>query len=1193
MQRTCFLLLSFLLPLIPAFSQSDRGTLTGTISDSAGSVIAAANVSVTNAATGIALKTVTTSTGSYTVTSLPVGTYAVTVQVPGFKTFQQNGVRIDVAQTARIDVTLEVGAVTESVTIDADAALLKTEDAELSDTFTGDRINALPLNFGIGGGAIRNPLSFVELAPGTSLNGWNDIKVNGAPNNTFRIIFEGQDTTSDLNPRVSDEAQPSMESIQEFTLQTSNFAPEFGQVTGGLFNFTARSGTNQFHGSAYEYLTNEDLGAGQPFTSSGNGHLLRPNNRQQDFGGTIGGPVWIPKVYNGHDKTFFFFNYEMYRKHQGTDTLGTVPTAAMRAGDFSSLLTGKQLGVDPLGRPIYENTIYDPTTARVVNGQTVTDPFPGNIIPASRFDPVALKIQALIPAPTRAGNVNNYEEKYITSKIQAIPTIKIDQNFSSLHHLAFYYSQQRTDKDNSQDGFPDPLSARREQFIRSHTMRLNYDYTISPTVLLHLGAGFQRYHNPDTAPADITGYNALTSLGLLGGAGLGFPQIQGVGNTAFGGVNEVNGGGTSLGPVNENLYIDNKPTGVASLAVTRGNHSFKGGGEWRLDTFTNQNSLGTAGVFGFSNAQTALPSTQGQSLSGGAVGFGYASYLLGLVNTASVSNTQDPQYRKMAWGFFLQDTWKLSKKLTVTYGVRYDYQPAPHELYNRQSEFAPTVANPSAGGLLGATIYDGYGPGRCNCSFTRTYPFALGPRLGAAYQFDAKTVIRAGWGITYGQAPNFNYAGASPGTGFNTLNFSNATYGAPALQLSKGLSYNTSDLYAASYNVGLYPNAGQINSPPSLVDPNGGRPSRFNQWNLSVQRELSKDLALEISYVGNRGAYEQANGLINLNAINPASLASHGLSLSNPADLALLTLPLSSPQAIARGFKAPYAGYSLGNTVAQSLRPFPQFGYIGTQWAPLGNSWYDALQMKLTKRFSHGLDFTANYTHSKNLATAEDQDGTTVPTNDVFNRKLNKTISNFDQPNIFVFAFNYAVPGWSHNNVSRLVTRGWTVGGVLRYASGFPIESPLANNNLNSVLFQNTFANRVSGVPLFIKSPDCHCIDPTKDLILNPKAWTDPAPGTFGSAAPYYTDYRYARRPEESMSLGRLFKFKETLSFQIRAEFFNIFNRTQLNNPSNGNALQTTSYNSNGTLSNGFGYISNGSVYSAPRTGQIVARFQF
>jgi hypothetical protein len=1175
-------------------AQSDRGTITGTVSDAANAVVPNAAIVATNSATGIQSRANTTSTGNYTLTSLPVGLYDISVEMTGFKKYVQTGVRVQVAGTERVDIRLEVGSAAESVTVNADAALLKTEDAEQSQTFSGDRLNSLPINFGIGGGAIRNPLGFVALAPGASLNGWNDIKVNGAPNGSFRIIFEGQDSTSDLNPRVSDESQPSMESIQEFTLQTSNFAPEFGQVIGGLFNFTARSGSNQFHGSAYGYSTNEDLGAGQPFTDSGNGHLLRPPNRQNDFGGTIGGPVWIPKVYNGHDRTFFFFGYEMYRKHQATDTFGTVPTAAMRGGDFSSILTGKTLNTDPLGRAIMENTIYNPATTRVVGGATVSDPFPSNVIPPSLFDSAALKIQSLIPLPTRPGNINNFEEKYITSKIQAIPTIKIDHNFNESSHLSGYYSSQRTDKDNSQDGFPDPLSARREQPIRSNTVRLNYDHTISPTILLHLGAGFTRYHNPDTAPASITGFD-VTTVGLKTAAGPGFPHITGLGNSSnfVGGINETNGGGTSIGPVNENLYIDNKPTGVASINITRGNHSYKAGGEWRLDTFTNLNYLGTSGAYGFSNAQTALASTQGQNLNGGAVGFQYASFLLGAVNTASVSNAQNPQYRKMGWAGFAQDTWRVTRKLSVTYGLRYDFQPAPHELYHRQAEFAPTVANPSAGGLLGATIYDGTGPGRCNCNFTTTYPFALGPRLGGAYQLDAKTVIRAGWGLTYGQAPNFNYIGASSGTGFNTLNFSNATYGAPALQLSSGLNYDPNSLYVASFNPGIQPVPGTINSPSAAVDRNGGRPPRTNQWNISVQREIAKDLVVEAAYVGNRGVWEQANGLVSLNALTPQRIASFGLDVNNPTDYALLTSPLSSSQAIARGFKAPYAGYSLGNTVAQSLRPYPQFGNIGIQWAPLGDSWYDALQVKVIKRFSHGLDFTANYTRSKTLATAEDQDGTTVPTNNVFNRGLNKTISRNDQPNIFVVAFNYQIPGWNRSRLTREISGGWTLGGIFRYASGTPIQVPLANNNLSSVYFQGTFVNRVPGQPLFLKDPNCHCIDPTKDLVLNPAAWTQPGAGQFGTAAAYYSDYRYARRPDEQMSLGRVFRIKERMSFQVRAELFNVFNRTYLNNPSNGNAQATTTYKTNGQLSSGFGFINNGSVYSAPRTGQIVARFQF
>ncbi|MGH9664200.1 MAG: hypothetical protein ACRD9L_07240, partial [Bryobacteraceae bacterium] len=386
---------------------------------------------------------------------------------------------------------------------------------------------------------------------------------------------------------------------------------------------------------------------------------------------------------------------------------------------------------------------------------------------------------------------------------------------------------------------------------------------------------------------------------------------------------------------------------------------------------------------------------------------------------------------------------------------------------------------------------------------------------------------------------------------------------------------------------------GQIDSPPALVDRNGGRPPRMNQWNISLQRELGKDLVVEAAYVGNRGVWEQANGLVNLNALTPERIAQFGLNINNPGDLNLLTSKLNSPAAQAAGFKAPYAGYSLNNTVAQSLRPFPQFGTLNEMWAPLGNTWYDALQIKVTKRFSHGVEFTANYTSSKNLATAEEQSGTTVPINNVFNRRVQKTYSLNDQPNIFVMSFNYRTPGWNRSSWTRHILGGWELGGILRYASGTPIQIPTANNSLGSALFQNTFAVRVPGQPLFLKDLNCGCIDPNKDLVLNPNAWTQPAAGQFGTSAAYYNDYRYARRPDEELSLGRVFRIKESLNFQIRAELFNVFNRTYLNNPVATNAQASTGHSANGNLSSGFGYINPSSVFASPRTGQIVARFQF
>ncbi len=1185
-----------LIVVLSAFGQSDRGTVTGTVADPGGALIPGAAIVLENAATGVRFASATTDTGNYTIPSVPAGLYSLSVEQSGFRKHVQSGITVNVAQSARVDITLQIGSTSESVQITADAPLLKTESAEQSTTISGDRINALPLNFAIGAGAVRNPLSFVQLSPGASIGGWNDIRVNGAPGNTFRIIFEGQDTTSALNPRVSDESQPSVEAIQEFTLQTSNFSAEFGQVSGGLFNFTSRSGTNEYHGSAYEYFAHEKLYAGRPFQFTQEGKHLRPQVRRHDFGGSFGGPVRIPKLYNGKDRTFFFANYEMFRDIQNQNLGdGTVPTEAYRRGDFSAALTGRVLGTDTLGRQILEGQIYDPATTRSVNGQLIRDPFPGNIIPTGRFDPVSLKVQGFIPNANSGALVNNFVRRAPYRKIQAIPSIKLDHSFNEASKMSFYWSSQRTDKDNGTDGLPDPISRRRDQIIRSQTLRLNYDLTLAPTVLLHLGAGYQRYRNPDSAPTSILEFNAAQTLGLQGLFGSGFPRITTLSN-AFGGLDV---GGNSIGPTNRGLYLQDKPTAVASMTVIRGNHSYKMGGEWRLDTFTNISTGGVAGNFNFSGEQTQLP-VEGLNLGGGTIGHPYASFLLGLANNASISNPQDPQYRRTAWGFFVQDTWKVTRKLTLDYGLRYDLQPPARELHRRTSMFASALANPKAGGLLGGALYEGEGTGRCNCSFASTYPYAVAPRLGAAYQINSKTVLRAGWGISYGQLTGFNYIGGgnSQGMGFNTINFNKSAFGEAGAVLRNGLSYNVGTLLAASLDPGLLVNpGGSLVNATNVIDPNGGRPPRTNQWNVSLQRELTSSMIVEAAYVGNRGAWFRGDGLINYNANSEQRLRAFGLDINRAEDRTLLTSRLDSPLAAQRGFnRAPYQGFPLSSSVAQSLRPYPQYLNVGSMWAPLGNSWYDSLQVKLTKRFSHGLDFSAAYTWSKTLGTVEDQDGTVVPANDVFNRVNQKTLSRSDQPHAFVIGYNYETPRFTANKLIRGLVGGWTLGGILRYASGLPIRVPEAQNQLGSLVFQSTNVNRVPGEPLFLKNPNCHCIDPFKDFVFNPKAWSDAAPGQFGTAAAYYSDYRSQRRYDEQMSVGRTFAFGERgMSFSVRAEFFNIFNRTYLADPDRGNAFATQRVGADGNSISGFGRINafNFPGDYRPRSGQLVARFRF
>jgi hypothetical protein len=420
-------LLLGVLAVSSALAQTDRGTITGTITDSSGAVIPGAAVHARNTGTGAEYETVATSTGNYTLPSLPAGTYDLTVTANGFSTYNQHGIGVEVVQTLRVDVALQVGSASESVTVTADAGLLRTENAEISHNLSTERVDALPNSTT----NVRDPFAFASIMPGvvggtTAPAGSANIKVNGSPATAYKVLLDGQDiTNTNQDPSHTLEQQPAVEALQEFTLQASNFSAEFGQITGGLFNLTTKSGTNGLHGVAFVFVRNEDLGAGKPYSSSGNGHLLRPRVRGRNYGGAIGGPVVIPKLYNGRNKTFFFANLELYRNYSGTDTFVTMPTVAMKNGDFSQALTGRTLGSNPAGGSIMENMIFDPLSEQTVNGQLTRTPFPNNVIPTNRLDPVALKIQSWFPDPTRAGLVNNWEQRFVSPEKRHIPRLPV------------------------------------------------------------------------------------------------------------------------------------------------------------------------------------------------------------------------------------------------------------------------------------------------------------------------------------------------------------------------------------------------------------------------------------------------------------------------------------------------------------------------------------------------------------------------------------------------------------------------------------------------------------------------------------------------------------------------------------------------------------------------------------------------
>jgi hypothetical protein len=1174
--------------ILPALvlAQGDRGTITGTVSDQAGAVVASASVQARQTETGAVFPAASSATGNYTLSQLPVGTYSLAVNVTGFKGYVRPNIQVQASQTVRIDVVLEVGATSDSITVSESSPLLKTESGELSHNISSTELNDLPA-LGIGNAAagtagIRNPYSVIQLLPGSSSFGADsNLRLNGTPSNTQALRIDGQDATNGYSATQSVTA-PSVDAIQEFAIQTSNYAAEFGQAGGGLFNVTMKSGGNQFHGSGYEYFVNEFLNAGTPNTDGGNNQHVRNRQRRNDYGFTVGGPVILPKIYNGHDKLFFFFSFEQFRETTLNSTNSfTVPTAAYRNGDYSAALTKRNLGTDPFGRAIFENTVYDPATDRIVNGLRERDPFLNNVVPLSQQDPVALKMQALLPLPNRPGLINNFVPSYTNSRLTYVPSLKIDYSLSSKTKLSGYWAYNNTNTPNN-NGFPGIINGT-PQVNTAETIRLNFDETISPTLLLHAGVGLLYPIQKQTPPV----VDQVAALGLRGSSANLFPVVQGLSNL-------TTGGGPNLGPGNAVTLNYTKPTANINLTWVRNNHTYKMGGETILNGYVAYNQTYADTWIIFSPNETGLPSLNGVSLPGGTVGFNYASFLMGRVDNGYAAIPTKTRMGSHGISGFAQDSWKVTRKLTLDYGLRYDFQTYLHEQYGRYGIFSPSTPNPSTGNLPGALIYEGYGGGRCNCAFAHNYPWAFGPRLGVAWQLLPKTVLRVGVGVSYGKPDDNNSLSLS--TGSQQI-YSTSSYGDPAYQLQDGVPYK---ITWPNFYPGQIPLPGTTSSPSQLFDQNAGRPARQLQWSIGIQREVFPNLLVEAAYVGNRGVWWNAPFLLNPNILTPQILAAHNLDINNSNDLALLALPINSPTAIQRGFgNLPYPGFPPTSTVAQSIRPFPQFGNL-TNWhySPDGDTWYDSLQVKVTKRYSHGLDFSSSLSWQKQLTLGAEQDFSffqtvSVQVNDIANRSLNKYLSGYDQPLLLVLSGNYTTPRVHGNKVLSWIARDWTLGTVLRYGSGLPIRVPTANNSLSTALFRSTFANRVPGQPLFLQDPNCHCFDPTKTLLFNPNAWTNPPAGQFGTSAAYYSDYRYQRHPAENLSFGRVFRVRERMSLQLRAEFTNIFNRWVWANPSATNAQATTT-TSGGLLSGGFGYINttNGAG-STPRSGQLVARFSF
>jgi hypothetical protein len=1226
---------------LAAFGQTDRGTITGTIFDPAGAVVPGAAIEVKSADTGAVYQGGTSATGNYVI-PVPVGRYTLTVTVKGFKKFVRENLVVTVATDVRQDVPLSVGDVTDTITVTESAPLLKTESGELSHIVTADEADNLPVLtlggnasfFSNGFGNIRDPLAVSQLLPGVTYGTDAGLTVNGLPASTEAIRIEGQDATHGLWNQVTQINQSGMDAIQEVAIQTSNFAAEYGQAAGGYFNYTMKSGTNATHGSGYLYMVNDGLNAGLPFTDAGltnslkDGQHIRNRDRKWDYGATLGGPIRFPKLYDGRNKSFFFFNFERYQETQGFTLQETVPTTAYRNGDFSSpALTF------PVGPGLFLDEIFDPATTKAVGGTTSRDPFPNGVIPANRLDPVALAIQKYIPLPNAPGAINNYNEPtYTDYKHTTNWSLKLDHSISSTVKLSGYYSHILTFQPNN-NGLSGPIEQPAPTNDASHTIRVNYDQTLKPTLLLHLGIGYLYTYHPSFAD-----HFDQTTLGLKGYPNpTYFPNFTGMYDFFNGGVNLSSGpfGGGNIGPAGffTNLW-DQKPTANANLSWIKNNHTFKFGAEMLIEGFPAVSQDRANGNFGISATSTSNPAEHGLGLTAPlTTGFPYASFLLGQVDNLNINPPTESKLGDHSLAFYAQDSWKITRKLTLDYGLRYDFQTYLKEQYGRMPDTVFNVLNPATH-TLGATLFEGYGGGRCNCQFSHNYPWAFGPRIGFAYQIVEKTVLRGGYGIQYSTQPNNAYLQYNDtvfyslnGSGYGIPFMSNLTSGNP---FAPGNAQGNAPLVYPNFDAGVFPVnvGGQLvpDSPFINID-RSSRPGRVMTWSLGLQREILRNLVAEASYVGNRGVWFTAPelDLTDYNSLTPQVLASHGININNPADQQLLLTPISDPAVIQRfpGLANPnnvYKGFPSDQPLNQVFRSAPQFvGVPPFLGPPLGATWYDALQVKVTKRYSHGLNMQGSFTWNKNevLGTSASTQYFTPGTpliNDVYNYAQNKQLAANTRPLALVISGTYVTPQWGPNKLVRNVVRGWQLGTLLRYQSGALIQTPPSANNLLTELGRgpennpaiwgggHTFWNTVPGQSFFMIDPNQKGFDPTKQLALNPAAFVDAAGGQFGTSAPYYNGNRWQRQPAESMSFGRQFQMGKEgrYIFQVRAEFQNIFNRLSYSAPSVGGFGNTSpatpaAHNNPGNgLSDGYGFVNyvNGAGDS-PRAGQIVARFTF
>ena len=1122
-----------------AFSQSGQGALAGNIQDPSGALVPGAKITATERNTGTVYDTVSSSSGAYTLPNLKTGSYNVDVNAPGFAPAQVTGVVVQVSTTSSLNITLQTGNLTQTVEVSGNAPTIDTETSDVGSVVTTKQVLDLPLALGSTVQAMRSPEAFVFLTPGTVGPGTNgggsngattggpfESKITGGQNYGTEILLDGASVYRSENGSSFDEAAPSVEALGEFRVETSTMPAEYGRTTGGVEVFNTKAGTNSFHGTAYDLFRNEDLDA-NTWNNNYNG-LPRALDKQNDYGGEMGGPVWIPKLYNGKNKTFFLFSWEQYRQNQGGTSTTTVPTAAQKGGDFTSTLnTADVLGTNPCenGAPIYYGEIFDPATTQTINGSQCRTSFLAetgkNAIPASRISSFGQKALSYYPDPTNSSPTNNYIYPYSFPLLDTTMTIRIDQNVTQNDKLYFTYSSRDNTRLSTNPIFDNVAGEGRAQDFFTHFIRFGNDYTISPTILDHLNLGFNHTNSSNVGAGVRAGGNQDAALGITGTpSGATFPNLNP-------GESQITGIGDSV----NNDTIDYGYRFTDTLDWFRGKHNVKFGFDYRYQIFEPGSLNNASGTFNFARAETA-----GTQLTSGQSGNGLASELLGLVDNASVTDVaSQPQWRSHYYALFVQDSYKVTKTLTLNLGIRWDVDAPRFENHGDTSNISLTAPNPAANGIPGALVFAGVGPGRNGHqgeAWVNAYHKDFAPRVGFAWApgfGNGKTVVRGGYGILYGALTYADF-GADLQTGFQANPvFSSQNGFSPAFNIASGFP-----AYTAPPN--LDPSQVNFSGNPAnaYIDPSYNRPAMIQNWSFEIQQQLATDLILDVAYVAQHSTHLRSN----FDPINRVPVSD--LSLGN-----LLNQNIVSSQAQSAGIGLPYPSFPTGYNVYQALQPYPQFYTLNTDCCleNLGQSTYNALQASVRRRFHNGLNLLASYTWSKTLTDAD----STLPyfatlagggsAQNPFNLKGEKSVSNQDIPQNFVLSYIYELPvGRGKKFVDRggfvnAAIGGWSISGIQTYHSGQPFSFCCATGapTYGSIRF-----NQVQGQPFFTQAFLSGNYNPANVVILNSAAFSDPnAPARIQAGGAY-----------EFGDMSRTISSVRSLFY--KSEDFNVLKRTYI-----------------------------------------------